>query len=141
MHIFNPTDVVDAVDKDSQMERLAMHVADECTLVAAGVDAIVRIEQFDIDDRRIVAAHLNCKGVGNRFWFLDHLIGVIDADAVYGAVGIELNKRRCLFVVGAAADEENSLIFGFFFISVANSGMGWCVGSRAMQRSFFREND
>ena len=66
MHVFDSADVVNRIDINSPPQRLAGDVPDEMPLAGGGVDAVVRVEQFAIEDRWVFAAHGD--GVGVCRW-------------------------------------------------------------------------
>ena len=66
MHVLDPSDVVDRVDQHAAPQRLAVDIADQVPLVAGGVDAVVGIEQLHVEHGRVLAAHGDRPGIGDR---------------------------------------------------------------------------
>ena len=79
MHVLDPADVVDPIHDDPSAQRLAGNVADQVTVVLSGVDAVVRVEQFDLKDCGVIAAHGDGVGIlrGDLFGLL---AGIVEHD-------------------------------------------------------------
>ena len=73
MDVFDAPDIEDAVDHHSAAEWLTGYVADQVSIVLGGVDAVIGVEQFDLQNCRVVAAHRHGEGMGagtsSVFWF------------------------------------------------------------------------
>jgi len=74
--VLDAADVVDGVTK-IRGEGLALDVADQVTLVPAGVDPVVRIEELHGQDGRILAPHGNGPGIGPGYVVGD-LLGIVE---------------------------------------------------------------
>jgi hypothetical protein len=78
--------VIDGVNRDTTAKRLASDVPYVVALVLAGINALIRIEQLDIEDCWILSAH----GGGPRIWdrlLVGLLFRIVDGQAANRAVG------------------------------------------------------
>src|SRR5205814_746464 len=57
--VLDPPDVVDGVHVNAAPQRLTLDIADEMALVLTGINAVVRVQQFDLQHRGILASHGN----------------------------------------------------------------------------------
>jgi len=109
VHVLDPPDVMDGIHVDPPPDRLALHVADQVTLVPTGVDAVVRIEELHGQDSRILAPQGNDPGIG-----LGHvvgvLLGVVDHDPLEGAVGLKGDEGRGVLVAGPLGHQEGRAV-------------------------------
>ena len=96
VHVLDPANIVDSIDPDPAAQRLSTDVSDVVAFVAAGVDALIGIEQFQIESRGILAPHGNGPWIGDGR-SIDNLLGIIDRQATDGAVGIQGEERVAVF--------------------------------------------
>ena len=134
MDVLDPADVVDRVDPDAGLQGLALHVADQVPLVAGGVDAVVGVEQLDVEHGRVLAAHRDGPGVGLGH-VVDVLVRVVDHHAPERAVGVEREEGGGVFLAGVCGDEERCAVVGRLrHAAVAHAGVRGHRGPDALER-------
>jgi hypothetical protein len=77
MHILDPPNVINRIHKNPTANGLAVNVTNQMSFVLRRVDAVVRIQELDPQDGRILTAHGNCIRI--RLWFfVRKLVGIVN---------------------------------------------------------------
>jgi hypothetical protein len=105
--VLDPPDVVNVIHQDAAPQRLPVNVADQVTLVPRGVNAVVGIQQFDREHRRVLAAHRDGVGIWLRL-FVRVLVRIVDDHALERAVVVQREERRAVFLARAIRSPETS---------------------------------
>jgi hypothetical protein len=77
VHVLDPANIINGIDPDTAAQRLSADVSYVVPFIAAGVDALIRIEQLQIEGRGILAPHRNGPRIGNGI-SIDNLLGIVD---------------------------------------------------------------
>ena len=109
--VFDAADVVDRVDEHPPPQRLALDVADQVTLVVRSVDPRVRIEQFHVEHRRILAAHGDRIRVRARH-VVAFLFGIVEHHALERAIRGERDEGRSVLAARTLGDQEGRAVVG-----------------------------
>ena len=105
VNVFDSTNIVNPIDEDSAAQRLTVNVSDESAFVFRSVDSVVRIKELDVEDGRVLTAHLNCPRV--RDWnVVDLLVRPVKNDALQDAIGVERDESARALVASAPGYEE-----------------------------------
>jgi hypothetical protein len=110
MDILDAANVIDGVNPDTTAKRLASDVPYVMALILAGIDALKRIEQLDIEDCWILSAH----GDGPRIWdrlLVGLLFRIVDGQAANRAVGIKREKWLAVLVSPTCIYKKRGSVF------------------------------
>ena len=112
MDVFDAADIGRVVDVDADLERTAEHVADVVQLIvmSAEVNALVGIDQRDIDDAAVHSPSLN--GPGIRLHGRRVLIGIKDGDPLDRRALLKVQECRAVFLAGIARCQNHGSAFG-----------------------------
>ena len=86
-----------------------MHIPDQMPLVVPSIYAIVRVQQFDCQHRRILPTHGDRPGIGLRL-LARVLLWVIDDDAFQRAVVVQRNESRPVLLPAALRDQKGGAV-------------------------------
>ncbi len=88
-----------------------MYVTNQVAFVLGCVNAVVGIQQFDIEHGRVLAPHGDGPRIGSRD-LVFRLIRIIEYDTGQRAVGVQRQERRSLLLATRFGDQERGAVVG-----------------------------
>ena len=77
MNVLDTTNVVNGINPDSAPQRLARNVVNVVAFVLACIDALIRIQEFQIECSRVLATHSDGSRIRNGI-FVGKLLGIVN---------------------------------------------------------------
>src|SRR6202012_4506922 len=119
--IFNAPNVIDSVDRDAATKRLASNIPYVVALILAGINALIGIQQFDIENRRILSAHGDRPRVGNRLR-IGLLFRIVDSQTANRAVGVQREEWLSVLASSPCIHKQRGSVISRLRLSfIANS--------------------
>jgi len=117
VNVLDTSNIVDGIHKYSASDGLAGNVPYVVPLVLAGIDSLIGIEQFHIENRGILPAHGDRPWIGQRRGVSD-LFGVENSYSGDRAIRVQCEKRRALLVSFSRCYQQGSAIIAGFCSSL-----------------------
>ena len=109
VHVLDSPDVIDRIDPDASPKGLPCNVPNIVALILACIDTLIRVQQLDVKDGRVLAAHRNRPRI--RLWFtIGNLLWVIDRQPAHGTVRIQGEKGSPMFVPAFSRHKESGSV-------------------------------